>query len=100
MPRPAHVYFFAVGAIVSAGLAEMLRRDLRALASWEVWVWIAIVAGVDLLPVSVSRKLQLTLGFPLLLAVSLIYRPAVAALIAFAGSFDPREFRREVSIAR
>jgi signal transduction histidine kinase len=39
-------------------------------------------------------------GFPLYTAVAFIYPPAVAGLIAFLASSDPREIRREVSLAR
>lgn len=40
------------------------------------------------------------MGFPLLIAVGLLNDPEAAALVALLGSFDPREFRREVSVLR
>jgi signal transduction histidine kinase len=59
--------------------------------------WVIAVATVELLPVPVSRVLRLSLSFPILIGVAIIYSsPLVAAAVAFVGSFDPRELRREV----
>jgi signal transduction histidine kinase len=55
------------------------------------------VATVSLLPVPVSRVLQLTLSFPIQLGVAILYDPVVAAAVAFVGSFDSRELKREIS---
>ena len=44
--------------------------------------------------------MQLSLSFPLLLGVAIIFDPPVATLIALVGSFDPRELRREVSLLK
>jgi signal transduction histidine kinase len=41
-----------------------------------------------------------SVGFPLLMAVAFIYAPEAAALAAFLGASDPREFRRQVSVLR
>ena len=54
------------------------------------------VAVVDLIPVPAWGGMQLSLSFPILLGVAIIYDPTVAAVIAFAGSFDPREFRLQM----
>jgi signal transduction histidine kinase len=40
----------------------------------------------------------LTVSVPLELAVVLLFQPSLAALVAFVGCADPREFRREVSL--
>jgi signal transduction histidine kinase len=37
------------------------------------------------------------MGFPLLMMAAFYYEPVVAATIAFLGSFDPREIRRQIS---
>ena len=42
----------------------------------------------------------MSMGFPVLLATGFLYQPEIAGLIALLGSFDPREFRREVSLSR
>jgi signal transduction histidine kinase len=66
------------------------------IAQGSVLFFIATVAIVDLIPVPAWGGMQLSLSFPILLGVAIIFDPPVAALIAFFGSFDPREFRREM----
>jgi signal transduction histidine kinase len=63
-------------------------------------VWTVVIAGVELLPVPAWRGIHLSLGFPLLMTVGILYNPAAASLTALIGSWDPRELRREVSVAR
>jgi signal transduction histidine kinase len=60
--------------------------------------WTIVVAVVELLPVPVSQVLRLSLSFPILLAVSILYSsPLVVGIVTILGLFDPRELRREVS---
>ncbi len=73
--------------------------------SWDeltptILFFTAAVAVVDLIPVPGWGGLQLSLSFPILLGVAVIYPPGIASLIAFVGSFDPREFSREVSLLK
>jgi signal transduction histidine kinase len=63
----------------------------------ELLFWAVVLAAVELLPVPVSRVLQLSLGFPILLGIAILYTPLVAAAVAFIGSFDSREIRREIT---
>ncbi len=62
----------------------------------RVPLFLIAVAVVDLIPVPGWGGLQLSLSFPLLLGVAIVFEPPVATMIAFLGSVDPREFRREV----
>jgi signal transduction histidine kinase len=62
----------------------------------SVLFFIVAVAVVDLIPVPAWGGMQLSLSFPILLGVAIIYDPTVAAAIAFVGSFDPREFRLQM----
>jgi diguanylate cyclase (GGDEF)-like protein len=63
-------------------------------------IWIIAIAAVDLLPVPTTvSTVVFSLSFPLELSVALLYPTPVAALIAFAGSADRDEFRREVPIS-
>jgi signal transduction histidine kinase len=81
------------------GAAQSLPRGVATLP--ELLFWVVVVAGVELLPVPVSKRLQITFGFPILLAVAILYAPpVVAASVAFLGSFDSREMRREISVAK
>ncbi|MEX2275020.1 MAG: HAMP domain-containing sensor histidine kinase [Actinomycetota bacterium] len=65
-----------------------------------VILFIAIVIAVDLIPVPAWGGMQLSLSFPIQLAVAMSFPVPIAGLIAFVGSVDPREFRREVSILK
>ena len=66
----------------------------------SVLFFIVAVAAVDLIPVPAWGGMQLSLSFPLLLGVAIVFDPPVAMLIAVIGSVDPREFRREVSFLK
>jgi signal transduction histidine kinase len=66
----------------------------------SVLAFMVAVAAVDLIPVPAWGGMQLSLSFPLLLGVAIIFEPPVAMLIALVASFDPREFRREVSLLK
>ncbi len=59
--------------------------------------WVAVVAAAELLPVPGWGGTQLTISLPLFIAVVLLFPAEMAALVIFVGSWDPREFRREVS---
>jgi signal transduction histidine kinase len=60
--------------------------------------WIVVIAVVELLPVPTWKSLQLSLAFPLFTAVAFlpIYPAEVAGLVAFLGSSDPREPKRQI----
>ena len=58
------------------------------------------VMAVDLIPVPVWGGMQLSLSFPILIGVAMLYPPAVAGMIAVVGSADPREFRRQIGPMR
>jgi signal transduction histidine kinase len=64
--------------------------------------WIALLAAVELLPVSLGFGTEVTMGFPIYLALAILFRDEiwVAMAIAAIGSTDPREFRREIPIWR
>jgi signal transduction histidine kinase len=62
--------------------------------------WTVVVAAVELLPVPAWRGLRISVAFPVLIATSVLYTPSFAGLIAFVGSFDPREFKGEISLPR
>jgi signal transduction histidine kinase len=64
----------------------------------ELLVWAVIVAIVELLPVPVWQGVQMSMAFPLLLAVAFLYSPPEAAAVAFVGSFDLREIKRTVTV--
>jgi signal transduction histidine kinase len=81
------------GAIFRPQLTGGERDSSVALA-----LWIAVVATVELLPVSVSSILRLSLSFPILLGVAILYRsPLVIGFVTLLGAFDSREIQREIA---
>ncbi len=62
--------------------------------------FVVAVAVIDLIPVPGWGGLQLSLSFPVLLGVAILYPPPIAAGVAFMGSFDPRELHRGVSLLK
>lgn len=60
----------------------------------------AAVMAVDLIPVPAWGGLTLSLSFPVLLGVAIIYDPPIATLVALLGSIDPRELRLQVSLLK
>lgn len=63
-------------------------------------IWTGVLALVELIPVPAWRGLQMSMGFPVLIATAILYDPVFCATIALIGSFDPREFKREVGLLR
>src|SRR6266545_3766641 len=96
-------YFeLAISLPVIGLMAYLIPRHIEPLRGQgrELVFWVLIVALVDMLPIPAWRDLQMDMSFPLLMAVAILYDPTIALLVAFVGSFDPREIRREIDIWR
>jgi len=99
--RPRSVVFPLLVIVPTIGFVAATIPGLREeTLQFEVLLFILAVVAVDLIPVPGWAGLQLSLSFPLLIGVAIIFDPPVAALIAFVGSVDPREFRREVAFLK
>jgi signal transduction histidine kinase len=61
-------------------------------------LWSVLIAGIEFLPVPAWRGLTISVGFPVLIMVAILYPAGSAGAIALVGALDPREFRREVSL--
>ena len=85
----------AIGMLLAT---EPSIRDLNL--SLELVLWAALIAFVELLPIPAWRGVHLSLGFPLLMSVGMLFAPPAAALTALVGSMDPRELKREVTFLR
>jgi signal transduction histidine kinase len=100
-PRLATAFLWAVSLLsVAAAASFALRESLDASGLVQLASWAAIVAAVDLIPVRVWGSVTVSMSFPVALAAGMIFSPAQAALIAFVGSFDPRELSGHVSLAK
>jgi cell division protein FtsW len=97
---------FTVLAVAGVTTARRAPDPFGRLLAIGITGWLLMQAGmnmasvVGLLPVPAWKSLRVTMGFPLYTAVGFFYSPALAGAIAFFGSSDPREFRREVSVLR
>src|SRR5438874_936461 len=78
--------------IITWALAVTARSDF----TWSAVFFIAAAAIVDLIPVPAWGGMQLSLSFPILVGVSMLFVPGVAAGVAILGYADPREFRLQV----
>ncbi len=94
-------------AIIIPTLVSLVVLQLNSLDSlnsnpldWQLPLWVLLIAFVELLPVPAWRGVHLSLGFPLLMSVAILFPPAAAAITALVGSMDPRELRREVTFLR
>jgi signal transduction histidine kinase len=95
-------------AIVAAALvliAVLFSTRVRTFESWDFQVvdflfWTALLAVVELLPVSLGFGTQVTMAFPIYFAIAIIFPPWAAMAIAGIGAFDIREIRRTVPLHR
>ena len=85
--------FLATLAIIGAFL---LRSPIPFNPEWLIWS--ILIAGIEFLPVPAWRGLTISVGFPVLIMVAILYPAGGAGAIALIGALDPREFRREVSL--
>src|SRR5918999_522471 len=86
------IFELAVIIPTLGGVAYLLALE-SSLPVGQLVIWTVVVAVVELLPVTLWRGMQMSMAFPLLLAVAFLYSPPAAAGVAFLGSFDLRELR-------
>ena len=100
-PRLATAFLWVVSLLsVATAVTFALRESIDATSLFQLASWAAIVAAVDMIPVRVWGSVTVSMSFPVALAAGMIFSPAEAALIAFVGSFDPRELSGHVSLAK
>jgi signal transduction histidine kinase len=95
----AKVFAWLLVVITGSLLAFLLYRasgEAPPISTFLFWVALLIVA--ELLPVSLGFESQVTMAFPIVLAVSLLFEPATTMIIAGLGAFDRRELRREIPV--
>jgi signal transduction histidine kinase len=88
-------------SVVIPTLALIAALVLRDADSFDVRVllWAVLIGAIELMPVPAWGSLTISVGFPLLMMVAILYPPGAAALITLLGASDPLELRREVSFA-
>jgi signal transduction histidine kinase len=100
-PRLARAFLWLVSVLTVAVGAPLAIGQLGGETKViQLLSWAAIVAAVDLVPIRVWGSVTVSMSFPVALAAGMLFSPAEAAIIVFAGSFDPRELTGEVSLAK
>ncbi|CAN5585076.1 hypothetical protein BH24ACT26_BH24ACT26_20770 [soil metagenome] len=92
---------FSAWALVAATIAIiafLLVGDVDPPSAAEFIFWAALLLAAELLPVSLGFQTQVTMSFPITVALAIHFhqQPAIAMAIAGLGSFDVREWRREI----
>ena len=82
----------------SLSFAIVSERDLVDFP--QLLFWLALLIIADLLPVALGFGAQVSMAFPVLIAISILFPPGSAMLTAGLGSFDAREFKREIPLWR
>jgi signal transduction histidine kinase len=62
--------------------------------------WIVILLALDLLPVTLAFGTEVTMAFPVHVAVAIIFPPWAAMLVIGISAVDLREIRREITLDR
>ena len=96
MKTRARVYAWFVIVLTTGLVVLPLLRDQDLPSLQTFLLWIAALAAVQLLPVSLGFGTEVTMGFPLHIAVEILFPPLPAMLIAGLSAFDMREVRREI----
>lgn len=88
--------WFLVAVAISGVWFGSLGKEPPALTT--LLFWTSLVLAVEVLPVSLDLESQVTMSFPIHLAVAMIFDPWAGMIIAGIGSLDPREVKREISL--
>jgi signal transduction histidine kinase len=90
----------SLGILVFLGLLVFSERAELEGELPEIALWATVALAADLMLVRVGKGVTLTMSVPVSLAAALLFHPAFAAIIAFAGCLDPMEVRGESSVSR
>ena len=95
--RSTALTFFKLGVVLptAAVITFALSRQDERLEP-VLLLWALLIAAIELLPVPAWRGLTISVGFPLLIMVAILYPPGTAGLLALLGASDARELRREI----
>jgi signal transduction histidine kinase len=91
----------AASLLLTMGLVGLAAIRQPGLDGRIVLPWALLVAFAEMAPIHSSADSPwLSLDLPLLLGAAFVLGPALSGGIAFLGSLDTHEFRREISIYR
>jgi signal transduction histidine kinase len=93
-------YAWTVVGVTAGAFAAMIARSDPVPSFTTFLFWIVLLLAVEVLPVSLAFGTEVTMGFPVHLAVSLVFPPWGAMLAAGISAFDLREIKREIPLHR
>ncbi len=67
---------------------------------WGALFFVICIMAVDLIPIPAWEDIELSLSFPIMIGVAMLYSPPVAGMIAIIGSSDIHELRRDTPFLR
>src|SRR5918994_1589895 len=95
------IYSWVVVALAAAVLAALLVADPSGFPGLPMFVfWVGALVIAELLPVTLGFETRITMGYPILLAVAILFEPGPTMVIAGLGSLDTRELRTEIPVYR
>ncbi len=71
-----------------------------AVIGWGALFFVLCIAAVDLIPIPAWEDIELSLSFPIMIGVAMLYSPPIAGVIALIGSSDVHELRQEIPLMR
>jgi len=86
-----------VAAASSLAIIVLSWSDATHIPPWTTFVfWISLLLVAEALPVSLGFQSQISMAFPVALAIALLFEVPVAMLILGLGNLDTRELRRQI----
>jgi signal transduction histidine kinase len=90
----------SVGAIAVLVIATGARTSQPTFPVRDIVLWTLVAMAADLLSIRFEHTITLSMSLPVTLAAAMLLSPLEAGIIAFAGSLDPLELRRQSSVSR
>jgi signal transduction histidine kinase len=94
------IFALLVTAIAATALVVAGASDFPLPSIPTFLFWLSVIAAAGLLPVALGFGAEVTMQFPLVLAVAILFHPFVAMVIVGLASFDVRELHREIPLWR
>jgi signal transduction histidine kinase len=95
------VYAWTVVLLTAGFLWLATYRDNPVTPSVTTFLfWILLLLALDLLPVSLAFGTEVTMAFPVHMAVAIVFPPWAAMLVIGVSAVDMRELRRQITLDR
>jgi signal transduction histidine kinase len=85
-----------VGTLVWLALRDPSAREELAAAA----PWILMLFAVEMFPFPVWRDIRISLGYPVVMFLAVLYQPATVGLVTLIGGGDPRELTGQSDLLR